>query len=218
MFRIMVHYLHVRNPSDETIETYRNNFDKYVARTGTEPRGEFKDLLDSFTSYLPEIGSIFEIGSASGRDARYLAAKGFTVFCTDVVPEALKRLSMQDFETAEYDFRNDPNLEWIGSFDGVFANASLLHAPQDVFENALRNVALILKQSGVFAFSLKTGDGEEITLEKMDAPRYFRYHSEPEIREILPRLSFEILALSHAEQGKWLHVVARAGKRVAEVH
>ena len=199
----------MENPSDVTIETYRNNFDKYVARTCTEPLGESKELIDSFASFLPELGSIFEIGSASGRDARYLAGKGFRVFCTDVIPEALKRLSEQGFKTSEYDFRNDPSPAWLGSFDGVFANASLLHAPQDVFENALKNIALMLRQGGVLAFSLKAGEGEEITLEKMDAPRYFRYHSEPEVREIIIGLSFEILSFSHAEEGKWLHVIGR---------
>lgn len=195
--------------SDLTIQTYRENFDKYVARTGTEPRGEFKELLDFFASCLPAMGSIFEIGSASGRDARYLASMGFNVTCTDVIPEALQRLSAEGFETAEFDFRNDPMDEWIGNFDGVFANASLLHAPQPIFENALKNIALMLRPGGVFAFSLKTGEGEEITTEKMDAPRYFNYHSEPEIRKILTSLSFEILSFSHAEEGKWLHVNGR---------
>jgi hypothetical protein len=56
---------------------------------------------------------------------------------------------------------------------------------------------------------LKTGEGEEVTTEKMDAPRYFNYHSELEIRGILAGLSFEILSITHAEQGKWLHVVVR---------
>ncbi len=193
-----------------TIETYRSNFDKYVARTGTEPCGEFKDLLDSFASYIPAMGSIFEIGSASGRDARYLASKSFAITCTDVIPEALKRLSEEGFQTEEYDFRNDPKPEWLDNFDGVFANASLLHAPQEIFVNALKNIAMMLKQNGVLAFSLKTGEGEEITSEKMDAPRYFRYHSESEIRETMTSLSFEIISLLHAEQGKWLHVIARS--------
>ena len=195
--------------SDLTIQTYRENFDKYVARTGTEPRGEFKELLDMFASYLPKLGSIFEIGSASGRDARYLASSNFNVTCTDVIPQALQQLSEQGFKTAEYDFRDDPKPEWIGSFDGVFANAALLHASQDIFENALKNVTLMLMPRGVFAFSLKVGEGEEITTEKMDAPRYFNYHSESEIRGILTSLSFEIISLSYAEQGKWLHVIVR---------
>jgi len=158
--------------SDMTIQTYRENFEKYVARTGTEPRGDFKEFLDSFASYLPELGSIFEIGSASGRDARYLASSNFNVTCTDVIPQALQQLSEQGFTTAKYDFRDDPKPEWIGSFDGVFA------------------------------FSLKAGEGEEITTEKMDAPRSFNYHFESEIRGILTSLSFEILSITHAEDGK----------------
>jgi SAM-dependent methyltransferase len=195
--------------SDLTIQTYRENFDKYASKTAVEPYGESKDWLDLFASLLSNGARVFEIGSATGRDARYLAAKGFHVMCTDVIPEVLLLLSEQGFETAEYDFRNDPEPEWIGDFNGVLANASLLHAPQLVFEDALKNVSLMLEPDGVFAFSLKTGEGEEITIEKMDAPRYFRYHSESEIRRILTGLFFEILFISHTEDGKWLHVVAR---------
>jgi SAM-dependent methyltransferase len=196
--------------SDITIQTYRENFERYAAKTAAKPAGEFKDFLDFFASCLPVMGFIFEIGSASGRDARYLAASSFNVTCTDVVPQALQQLSEEGFETAEYDFRDDPKSEWIGSFDGVFANATLLHAPHDVFQKALKNVTLMLKPSGVLAFSLKAGEGEEITSEKMDAPRYFNYHSEPEIRGILADLSFEILSIAHAEKGKWIQVVARS--------
>lgn len=197
------------DPSDQTIETYRQNFDRYVARTGTEPLGEFKDLLDFFASQLPTGGSILEIGSASGRDARYLTFKGFKVLCTDVIPEALRRLALEGFETEEYDFRNVPSSNWIEKFDGVFANAVLLHAPQDIFESALGNIARVLKKGGIAAFSLKTGVSEEFSLEKMDAPRYFRYHTEVEVRLLLKDLPFEILSFSYAEQGKWLHFVVR---------
>lgn len=202
----------MQNPSDKTIETYQQNFGKYVARTPAEPSGEFKEWMDFFASHIPKNGVILEIGSASGRDARYFSAKGFKVLCTDIIPEALQKLSDEGFETAQFDFRDKPKPEWTGKFDGFFANAVLLHAPPDVFENALRNVAVVLKESGVAAFSLKTGEGEEITLEKMDAPRYFRYHTEQEIRQILSRLSFEIIRISHADNGKWLHVVMKIKK------
>lgn len=202
----------MENPSDKTIETYRQNFDKYVERTPAEPSGEFKEWMNSFLSHIPQGGVILEIGSASGRDARYFADKGYKVVCTDIVPQALQKLSEEGFETAEFDFRNDPKPEWSGKFDGFFANAVLLHAPPDVFENALKNVSVVLKENGVAAFSLKTGEGEEITLEKMDAPRYFRYHTEQEIRGILDKLPFEILSISHADNEKWLHVVMKIKK------
>lgn len=202
----------MEHPSDKTIETYRQNFNKYVERTPAEPTTDFKEWMDSFVSHVPKGGAILEIGSASGRDARYFSGKGFKVVCTDIIPEALQKLSDDGFETAEFDFRNDPKSEWVGKFDGFFANAVLLHAPPDVFENALKNVSAVLKENGVAALSLKTGEGEEITLEKMDAPRYFCYHTESEIRELLGKLPFEIISLSHAGQEKWLHVVMRNKK------
>ena len=200
------------NPCDITIETYRQTFDKYVERTIDESLGEFSEWLDSFAAHIPEGGAILEIGSASGRDARYFASKGLKVICTDVIPEALQKLSDEGFETSEFDFRDTPKPEWAYKFDGFFANAVLLHAPPNVFENALRNIALVLKEGGIAAFSLKAGEGEEMSQEKLDAPRYFRYHTEPEIRGILSKLPFDIISVSHAEQGEWLHVVMKLWK------
>lgn len=200
------------NPSNKTIETYRQNFDKYAERTPAEIGGEFQKWMDEFSSHILQGGAILEIGSAVGRDARYFADKGYKIVCTDVIPQALQKLSEQGFETAEFDFRDEPREEWKDKFDGLFANAVLLHAPQDVFENALKNIATVLKESGVAAFSLKIGEGEEVSLEKMDAPRYFRYHNEEEIREILSGLPFEIISISQADNGKWLHVIVRVKK------
>ena len=200
------------NPSNKTIETYCQNFDKYTERTPAEVGGEFQKWMDEFSSYIPQGGAILEIGSAVGRDARYFADKGYKIICTDVIPEALQKLSEEGFETTEFDFRDEPKKEWEEKFDGFFANAVLLHAPPDIFENALRNIATVLKENGVAAFSLKIGEGEEISLEKMEAPRYFRYHTEKEIREILSKLPFEIISISQADDGKWLHVIMRVKK------
>jgi SAM-dependent methyltransferase len=203
----------MKNPFDKTIETYRDNFDKYVERTPAELGDEAKGWMDSFASYVPDGGTILEIGSASGRDARYFTAKGLKVVCTDVIPGALQKLSDEGFETAEFDFRDKPKPEWMGRFDGFFANAVLLHAPPDVFESALKNIAGILKENGVAAFSLKTGEGEEITSEKMDAPRYFKYYNQEGLRTILDKLPFEIIDLSHADQEKWIHVIVKNQKQ-----
>ncbi len=198
------------NPAETTIATYQQYFDRYVERTQPEVSGEFREWMDSFLSYLPQQGEIFELGSAVGRDARYFREKGYQVMCTDIIPQALEKLSEDGFETAKFDFRDVPKQEWLGKFDGFFANAVLLHAEPDVFENALRNAATLLKENGTAAISLKTGEGEEISLEKMDAPRYFRYHSETEIREVLSKLPFDIISINHADNQKWLHIIMRS--------
>lgn len=200
----------MENPSETTIKTYKSGLGKYRERTKTEVSGEFKEWMDTFTSHLPKGGKILELGSATGRDARYFASNGFQIVCTDVIPQALEELAKEGFETADFDFRNEPKQEWLNNFDGFFANAVLLHAPQDVFENAIANIAKVLKKDGVAAFSLKNGEGEEITEEKMDAPRYFNYHNEEEIRQLLSTLPFEIVNISLADDAKWLHVIVRA--------
>lgn len=195
--------------NDLTIQTYRDNFDKYIERTPAQIGDEFKKWLDAFLAQLPATGEIFEFGSAFGRDARYMKERGYQVFCTDIIPQALEQLSKDSFNTAEYDFRNKPENEWKGRFDGVFANAVLLHAPQEVFEQALWNILEILKSKGVCAFSLKSGSGEEISVEKMDAPRFFKYYSPEELKSTLAAYPIEIISLNTADAGKWLHAIFR---------
>jgi len=196
------------DPLDETVKTYQQHFNTYVGRIPVIPEGEMKEWMDTFASYIPKGGTILELGSASGRDARYLSSKGYTCVCTDIIPEALRKLSKEGFETAEYDFRNEPKAEWVGKFDAVFANAVLLHAPQSVFEFALKNIATILNNDGVVAFSLQSGDGEKIESDRIGAPRYFRYHSVEGIRDILNKLPFEVISITSSEDDKWIRVIA----------
>lgn len=200
----------MENPNDITIKTYKESFNKYEERTPKEVSGEFAKWMDTFLNYLPKNGLVLEIGSATGRDARYFASKGYKVTCTDIIPEALDRLSKEGFETSEFDFRDEPREVWSNYFDGFFANAVLLHAPKEVFEKALVSISKVLKPGGVAAFSLKTGDGEEVTEEKMDAPRYFNYHNEEEMRKLLADLPFEIMSINHADDNKWLHIIIKA--------
>lgn len=194
---------------DKTINTYKENFQKYVERTPIEVSGEFKEWEDLFCSNIIEGGKIFEIGSATGRDAKYFKSKGFNVFCTDVIPEALEDLKKEGFETGEFNFKDNPKEEWINQFDGFFANAVLLHATQEEFEQNLFNIYKILKKDGIVAFSLKTGQGEEISLEKMDAPRFFKYYEKEELEKILEKYPYQIISMNKVDNDKWLHVILK---------
>lgn len=197
------------NPIDQTIETYNTYFDRYFDRTSQTIDGNFKEWLDLFLFYLPKPSKIFELGSATGRDARYFRNNGHSVLCTDVVSDALEQLSRDGFDTSVYDFRNDLLPEWIGVFDGVFANAVLLHADSNTFVSALKRIELALTPNGICAFSLKAGIGEEISFDKMDAPRYFHYYDKDGLEETLSSLPFEILHSSYDSYRTWIHVIMR---------
>lgn len=193
--------------NDVTIKTYRDNFKKYTDNTPNEVSGDFKHWIDYFISHLPKNASVLELGSATGRDARYFASKGLAVTCTDIIPEALEKLSSEGFETSEYDFRNEPSESWHDCFDGVFANAVLLHAPDEILWKSLANIFKILKTGGAAGISFKNGDGQEISNEKMDAPRYFKYHRENEIIKLLSTFPFEIAKVEQSENEKWIRIV-----------
>jgi len=85
----------------------------------------------------------------------------------------------------------------------------LIHAQQEVFEDLISKINVALKDEGVFAFSVKNGKGEEMSEEKVDAPRYVRYYSKDELTDILAKHPYEIISLSYAENKKRLCVILR---------
>jgi hypothetical protein len=108
------------NHQDQTIQTYNSNFAEYKRTTPNEVSGEFKVRLDKLADLLKADKNkkeatenidvkVFELGSAEGRDARYLRDLGLEVFCTDIILEALESLKKDGFQTAKYDFRDLPD-------------------------------------------------------------------------------------------------------------
>jgi SAM-dependent methyltransferase len=200
----------LKDLNDITVSTYQNNFQKYTDSISPDITGELKDWLDSFSVLLPREAKIFELGSATGRDARYLSTLGHHVTCTDVIGEALTKLRDEGFETMHYDFRDVPDESLHNRYDGYIADAVLLHAPQHIFEQALRYMHIILKKGGIAMLVLKDGMGQEMTIDKMGAPRYFKYHNEESLRIALGKMPFEILEILPSVPKKWLKVIVRA--------
>jgi SAM-dependent methyltransferase len=198
------------NPQDVTIKTYQDNFETYSEKTPNEMSGENLIWMDEFIKLLPENGTVFELGSAHGRDARYLRNKGFIVICTDVILQAVKLLQNDEFNACVYDFRDEPKTEWINSFNGVIANAVYLHATQEVFEKSLSSLGKCLKEGGVFYLTFKFGEGEEIETGKLGGERYFKYYTKLELVHIIKKYpQFEIINTDETKDGKWIRVLFR---------
>lgn len=199
----------MKDPMDQTAETYKSKFDNYVKGTSHTVTGAQKEWLEAFAALLPSHADVFELGSAFGRDAEFLRDAGFTVFCTDIIPDALVSLEKKGFEVAEYDFRAEPNPEWLHAFDGVLASAVLLHATKKSFDDVFSHVLSIAKPGGIVAFSLKVGEGDGYSIAKMEAPRFFSYWQEDELRMRLGNCNVEVVSLRTTSDGKWLHAIAR---------
>lgn len=195
---------------DTTLKTYQDNFEIYKEKTPNEVSGEFIDLLNTFISFLPLNSKVFELGSAQGRDARYLRNKGIEMYCTDIIPQALKELEQDNFQTSYYDFREKPKTEWFNIFDGVIAKAVFLHATQEVFEKSINNLSEIVKSGGIFCITFKLGEGEEIEREKIGGDRYFKYYSKLDLEQIIAKNSnFKILDIKETEDAKWIQLILK---------
>jgi hypothetical protein len=86
----------------------------------------------------------------------------------------------------------------------------LLHATKEDFKNALINLSKLLKSGGVFSFTLKKGEGNEISEDKVGGPRFFQYYSKEEVEDILNKIGlYEVIDFEEMQNGKWLGFTLR---------
>ncbi len=194
-----------------TIQSYEDHTQEYIDGTPQEVSGTVKDWIDTSLALIPEQGEILELGSAFGRDAAYMEERGFIVHRTDVVQGFVKLLRSQGHQARSL---NALTGELGSPYDMVFANAVLLHFTPEETGRVVQKVHKSLSPNGVFAFTLKQGLGEEISVEKLGAPRYFNYWQPDALVDVIEGADFEVVQLNDADSSNrtdvtWLHAIAR---------
>ena len=141
---------------NETVGWYEANAEDFFQRTfgvGVLPQ------LRWFADRLPPGAKVLEIGCGAGRDAKILRDLGFQVTATEASPKlaALAR----DYAGVEVAVITFDEMAWPdASFDGIWACASLLHAPRAQLPDLLRRLARALVPGGLFFMSFKHGTQE----------------------------------------------------------
>nr|QQZ51908.1 class I SAM-dependent methyltransferase [Phenylobacterium glaciei] len=118
---------------------------------------EISPRLTAFLAALPAGAHILDLGCGGGQDSQVMLAQGFEVTPIDgsaglarIASDRLGRpVRVQLFE----------DLEDEAVFDGIWANASLLHVPTVGLPRALSRVRRALKPGGLFHATYKAGDG-----------------------------------------------------------
>lgn len=200
------------NSNSETLQTYENDPMAYISNTPKILQGEFRDFADQVRFATPVDGEILELGSASGRDADYLQSHGHKkVIRTDATQAFVDHMNgvNKDGKRPAYPFNILTDELPNSDFDTVLANAVMVHFTRGECAEALERVALMLKPDGVFAFSLKIGEGEEWSDHKMDAPRYFNYWQPEELVKLVEASGYDLIDVDATTDGKWLFVIAR---------
>ena len=140
---------------DTTLSWYRDNAIQYAEETRNSL---VLDALWEFLSRIKEGGTILDYGSGSGRDSAYFLDKGFSVDSLDGSAEMktqAERLFGIKVKLASF-----LSLEEKDKYDGIWAQASILHLEEHDLRVALTLIERALKRDGVFYSSFRKGEGD----------------------------------------------------------
>ena len=140
---------------DTTLSWYRENAIQYAEETRNSL---VLDALWEFLSRMKEGGTILDYGSGSGRDSAFFLNKGFSVDSLDGSAEMkaqAERLFGIKVKLASF-----LSLEEKDKYDGIWAQASILHLEEHDLRVALTLIERALKRDGVFYSSFRKGEGD----------------------------------------------------------
>jgi SAM-dependent methyltransferase len=199
-----------------TVEAYDASAAEY--RNGTAASTPVVDQAVAwFAAAVGPGGRVLEIGSGGGRDARTLEAVGLSVRRTDVSPGFVELLRSDGFAADQLDPLTDDldDPERPGTpYDGVWANASLLHVDRGELLVVLRRLAGATAPRGVLYCTLKEGDGTSwSTHGHVARRRRFTYWRSEPLRQVLEDAGWDVDEIDRYEGAQarqpWLEVRAR---------
>lgn len=192
----------------DTLAFYDREAGVYAARTRGEP-----GRLRAFLEQLRPRAAILELGCGGGQDAELMSAAGFEVTATDgsvgLATEAEARLG-RPVRVMRFE-----ELEDVAAYDAVWANACLLHVPEDGLAEVLARIHRALKPGGRFYASFKSGGGGD----RDSLGRYYNFPSEERLRAAYAAAgAWEPLEVATSQGGgfdgaprTWLHVLTAKG-------
>lgn len=124
-------------------------------------------FAEQITSYLPKTGSLLELASGQGQDARYFARLGYKVTATDLVETGLKEAQQKAekenlhivFQTADL---AQPLAFADASFDIVYSHLGLHYLDKIGTAKMFKEIHRVLKPGGILAALFNTIDDPEI--------------------------------------------------------
>ncbi len=139
--------------------------------------------LTDFMAALGQ-GRVLDLGCGPGRAAGRMAQAGFDVVAMDAVPEMVAMAAKHPGVTALVGTFDDIT----GTYDGIWANFSLLHAPRADMPRHLSAIKAALRDGGLFHIGMKLGTGAA----RDSIGRLYTYYTEAELAGLLSDAGFAI--------------------------
>lgn len=173
---------------------------------------------DKFISFLRPGSNILDVGCGAGVKSDYLIKKGFKVTGIDFSDQMIG-IAGREVKTGDFlvkDIKEPLLLD--RQFDGVFAQAVLLHISRQEMTQVLKNILEPLKPGGYFYAAVKEvkpDRPEEGMLKENDYgyeyERFFSYYGAEELKQYLSDAGLKIVYQDVVSSGKtnWIQMIGQ---------
>ena len=194
-----------------TIAEYQLTADAY--RTGTWDHDVSQNRESLIAAMQKSQGKILDLGCGPGRDLVAFQNMGYEVTGLDATPafvEMAKQIAGCPVLQQSFLSLNLPS----HSFDGIFANASLIHVPSSEMLGVLKHLHQTLIDRGILLMSMVRGDREGFS-ERPTGSRYVTGWEYETLKSKLEEAQFQILHHYYRpvgipiEECSWLVMVAQ---------
>lgn len=171
--------MNMNNKSDpQTLSFYDAEAETYASKQRPD---EMPASFHRFAAALPPSACVLDLGSGDGHYAAAFEAMGHDVTAMDgsagLAAIASNRLA-RPVRIARFDQLDDTN-----AFDGVWAHASLLHAPLESLPDLMHRIHQSLRPHGIFHASFKTGQSEG----RDKLGRYYNFPTQTDLERAMAR-------------------------------
>lgn len=193
-----------------TIAQYQAEADGFKKGTWDHDVSQNRDALVAAMPKNP--GKILDLGCGPGRDLVAFKAQGHTVIGLDATPAFVEMAQASGCEVWQQSFFS-LNLP-PETFDGIFANASLLHVPRGEIVGILKDLWHSLVTNGALVISMGRGDWEGYTA-RDTGYRYVVAWQYETLAPCVEQAGFEIIDHYYRppglplQQQSWIVIVAR---------
>lgn len=201
-----------KNVYIKTKAAYEKLGKRYLEYTKNRLPSTFFD----FTKLIKPKGKVLDAGCAGGYHCEKFLENKFKVVGIDFsdyfIKTAKKNVPKASFFKKDLLKINFPSK----SFDGIWANASLLHLRKNDLNKVLLSFKKILKNEGLIYISLRRGKGEGFDFDKSEIREkgYYAYYLESEIKSYLKNAGFKTVYIKvfpdkTRKNIKWIRVIAK---------
>jgi len=183
------------NPSNDpviiSVAVYSSEPEAYEKKYATH----LLDRPSRFASLIPSGSSVLDVGCGPGRDIRIFAEAGHKPTGIELNPAFIK-MAQRHGEVIAGDIREINSFFSPLTFDGVWAQASLVHLQKSEAGKLLRDLRDLLKPNGLI-YACVPATGESGWLDESDGRRWYTMWPDDSFETALRETGFHINYVTH---------------------